>query len=427
VLASAALLAAALPASGQSRLESFRVVDEPQVSERVIRQAEWASELVFALGLSDALPEAADEADLFGLLCPEQSEQTLIAGGRMAPSGAPYRVAVHSPPDSERGNAVRLVISVPATALYALTVTGVGAQRWTIDREAIGHLNASALGVAQAPRVVALRAGPHELAGYMAHDAHVDQVELNAFRPWCVAPATGWRAHRPLTFASIARTLVTSLGLERRLPIVEADIRAEGERFEAASAWGGRTNRELAQPASGGAWATAVDSPAEFSYRLRAEKAGVYSLMARVHGTGPEIWSIDGKYRVTVKPTQQADAVDASGFTWVHVLTRHLDTGDHIVRALLPRGAGVDELRLARRSNSDADYLAVLNDAGFSMGIPGQPVTQTAAFENLSDPLFAELAARLPERLAGDPGPVPSWVRDDELEALDALASRPEL
>lgn len=420
------LCGAASAAAAQTRLESFRIVDEPRVSERVIRQSEWASELVFALGLSDALPDEPADADVFGLLCAEQSERTLVAGGLMAPAGAPYRVAVHSPPDGQRGEPVRMVISVPGTAIYALTVTGVGGQRWTIDRQVVGHLNASALGVAQAPRVVALRAGPHELAGYLAHDARVDQVELSAYRPLCIAPASGWRGHRPLSFASIARTLVVALGLERHLPIVALEPPVEGESFESASAWGGRTNRNLAQPASSGAWATAVDSPAEFAYRAHTAKPGTWSLMARIHGADAQIWQIDG-YRVSVEPQSQIGDLDPDGFGWVHVMTRHLDAGDHRIRALVPRGAGIDELRFARRGASDADFIAVLEDAGFSMGIPAQPVTQTAAYTNLSNPLFAELASRLRERLAGAPGPVPPWVRGAEIDALEAAPPAPEL
>jgi hypothetical protein len=407
------------PASAEPHLERFRMADAPRVSERVIEQGEWAAELVFALGLSDALPEDHDEADLFGLLCAEQSEHRLGAGGRMIPTDAPYRVSMLPAPDHRPGDPIRMIVTLPATALYALTVNGVGGQRWAIDQRPIGHLNASALGVAQAPRVIPLRAGPHEISAYLTPDARIDRVELAAYRPLCIAPAEGWSSRRSLTFAAGARTLVHALGLERRLPLAGREISIEGERYQSASAWGARTNRPLEQPASAGAWAIAVDSPAEFAYRVQLTEPGVYSLLARVHGTGAEIWSVDGRYRVTVRPDPQP-----SGLHWAHVMTRHLDQGEHTVHALLPRGAGIDMLRFVRRRASDADYIAVLHDAGFhEIGVPSQPVTKTAAYASLSNPLFAQISARLLARLAGIAPPASDWVRDLESTGVSFPAS----
>ncbi len=403
----ASVLSMVSPALAEPRLERFRPAEPPRVSERVIEQGEWASELVFALGLSEALPEDHDETDLFGLLCAEQSENTLGPGGRMIPSDAPYRVSMQPPHSRGPNEPVRMIVSLPATALYALTVNGVGAQRWSVDRRPIGHLNASKLGVAQAPRVIPLRAGPHELSVFMAPDARIDRVELAAYRPLCIAPAEGWSPRRPLTFAAGARTLVSALGLERRLPVDGSPILVEGEGFVSASAWGGRTNRTLSVPASGGAWAIAVDSPAEFAYRAELPEPGVYSLLARIHGSGSEIWSIDGHYRVTVHPDAEAGSLQ-----WAHVMTRHLDQGEHTVHALIPRGSGIDTLRWVKRRDSDSDYIAVLRDAGFrEIGVPSQPVTQTAAYASLSNPLFTEISGRLLGRLAGNEPPPPGWVR----------------
>lgn len=422
LLSFANALAVDSPASAESRLERFRRVDEPRVSERVIEQGEWASELVFALGLSDALPEQYDETDLFGLLCAEQSEHRLGHGGRMIPSDAPYRVSMLPSPSLRPGEPVRMIITLPATALYVLTINGVGAQRWVIDQRTVGHLDASGLGVAQAPRVIPLRAGPHELSAYLAPGARIDRVELAAYRPLCIAPAQGWSPRRPLTFAAAARTLVRSLGMERRLPLAGSAVHIEGEHYRSASAWGGRTNRQLAQPASAGAWAIAVDSPAEFAYRAHLPEPGVYSLLARIHGSGAEIWSIDGRYRVTVHP-----GIEASGLQWAHVMTRHLDRGEHTVHALIPRGSGIDALRFVRRRASDSDYIAVLRDAGFDeIGVPSQPVTQTAAYASLSNPLFTEISSRLLERLAGDAPPAPDWVRALETGDVALPASTPE-
>jgi hypothetical protein len=401
------------PAPADTQLSRFRTVDEPLVSERVIEQGEWASELAFALGISGALPENPAAEDVFGLLCPERAERDTESGGRRVPVGAPFRVAFDAPAARRLGEPIRVVAQLPSTALYALTVTGVGPQRWVIDQRTVGHLDPTALGVAQAPKIIALRKGPHELTAYLSHSARVDRIELAAYRPFCVTPADGWRDHRMLTFASSARTLVAALGLERRLPIDGEPTAIEGEDYESVSVSGGSTNRRLSDPASGGAWATAVDRPAEFTYRTVIEEPGVYSLIARIHGEGEEIWSIDGGYRVAIRPEEVTES-----FARTHVVTLHLSGGEHVIRALLPKGAGIDTLHLVRRRARDVDYIALLEDEGFHSGVPNQPVTQTDAYRSLSRPLFAEISSHFLSRLAGNFQRAPWWVRRDEKRAI---------
>ena len=400
-------------ARADTQLSRFRTVDEPLVSERVIEQGEWASELAFALGISGALRTDSSAEDVFGLLCPERAEREPESGGRRAPIGAPFRVAFDLPAARLPGESVRVVANLPATALYALTVTGVGPQRWAIDQRTVGHLDPTPLGVTQAARIIPLRKGPHELTAYLSHSARVDRIELAAYRPYCVTPADGWRDHRSLSFAASARTIVAALGLERRLPIDGEPIAIEGEDYESVSAYGGSTNRRLADLASGGAWATAVNRPAEFTYRTPIEQPGVYSLIARIHGEGEEIWSIDGGYRVTIRPEGAI-----AGFALTHVVTLHLSGGEHVIRALLPKGAGIDTLHLVRRRARDIDYIALLEDEGFRSGVPNQPVTQTDAYRNLSRPLFAEISSHFLSRLAGGFQRAPWWVRRDERKAI---------
>jgi hypothetical protein len=124
----AVLAGVAETARGEAQLSRFRMVDEPLVSERVIEQGEWASELVFALGISGALSEDHSAEEVFGLLCPEQAERDTESGGRLAPIGSPFRVAFDAPPARQLGEPIRVVANLPSSALYALTVTGIGAR-----------------------------------------------------------------------------------------------------------------------------------------------------------------------------------------------------------------------------------------------------------------------------------------------------------
>jgi len=367
---------------------------EASASRRVLFQSEWAANLAIALGLSQALPEDSDAEEVFGLLCPEGAERRTIAGGRRLPTESAFRVSVDAPRRESPGDPVRVVISVPATAVYMLSVEGTGAQRWSIDQRPVGHLDASALGVAQAPAVVALRRGPHELTGYLTHAARIDRVELAAYRPLCIAPAEGWRADRPLTYAGHARTLVRALAIEQRLPASGDPILVEGESYSHASAWGKRSKRPFASPTSGDSWVTAAGSPAEFSYRVRIDEPAVFSIQARLHGQGPQLWSIDGRYRVTAIPGK-----GSQDFAWTDVTTLSLTTGEHVIRALLPQDDGIDAFRLVRRKSRDTDYLTLIEEAGFRGGAPAAYVTRAAAFASLSNPTFSEHAQHFLEHV----------------------------
>jgi hypothetical protein len=100
------------------------------------------------------------------------------------------------------------------------------------------------------------------------------------------------------------------------------------------------------------------------------------------------------------------------------VVTLHLSGGEHVIRALLPEGAGIDTLHLVRRRARDVDYIALLHDEGFRSGVPNQPVTQTDAYRSLSRPLFAEISSHFLSRLAGGFQRAPWWVRRDEKKAI---------
>ena len=74
----------ALPAAGSSAA--------PVASERLVPEEEWASDLVDALALDRALPDAPRPADFFSLLCAEQ----VGAGGRLGRAQRSRRSALRS-------------------------------------------------------------------------------------------------------------------------------------------------------------------------------------------------------------------------------------------------------------------------------------------------------------------------------------------
>jgi hypothetical protein len=384
----------------------------------IVSESEWAAQLVDVLDLDRVLPEEPDEAELFALLCAEQAELALVEGGRRLPADASFRVAVEAPRPRSPFGPVRFTISVPGTALYQLTVEGVGLQRWVIDGRPVGHLDPSPLGVAQADAIVPLREGPHEVSAYLAPHARVDRVELAAYRALCAAPADGWKATRPLRYGAMAHTIVRVFDFGRTLPALEQEeLHIEGERFDEVSAGGERSRRRLATAASAGSWAAAVSSPAAFTWTFRLEEPRVVSLEALTHGVLPQIWSLDGRYRVTLRPESVP-----GGFSWNHVLTIPLASGQHSLRALVSRGSGIDAIRVIPRRSSDADHVRALEKMGFRGGAPDQPVPRSVVLETLSSPSFREFAGGLRLRMQGGQVEHSVALRDNE---PDPFISRP--
>lgn len=400
MLAAAVWLAAAAAASAaDSTLPAGDANAAPVASERLVREEEWASDLVDALALESALPDQPSPADSFSLLCAEQIEREVGSGGRNAPVGPLFEASADVPPSRRPGEPARVVLTVPATALYSFSVEGEGLQRWVIDQQPVGHLDPTALGVAWAAATIPLREGPHEISGYFGREAFASRVSLMAQRSLCIAPADGWHAERPLTHGAKARTLVRAFGFERRLPPKGSPFEIEGEAYDSVSAGGGRTNRRVAVAASQDIWATASQGPVELSWTLHLEEPAVVTLEARVLGEGPQLWSIDARYRTSLTPSGGPDV-----FAWEHVLTLPLGSGDHELRALIPRRAGVDRMRVTPRRSRDGDYLAVMRELGIPVGAAESFVTHGDALTDLSSGVFLELANGFQKRIEGEPG-----------------------
>jgi hypothetical protein len=380
-----ALAIGPLPAAAQSR-EGIGMA-EPALMESgvVVREEQWAGTLVRALALGEVLEDQPESRDLFALLCADKAEMTTQAGGRRAPARAAFRISEEMVEDRAPGEPVRVVLDVPATALYQLAVEGEGKQRWTVDQRKAGHLDPSALGVAFGPRVVPLREGPHELAGYLAPRSRVDRVELVAHRPLCIAPAAGWRVGEPLTGGALARTLVRALGLDRSLPEEQVVVELEGERFESSSDWGSPTNAPPpdSEAETRAEWARAGEKPTEFTYRVRLLEPGVFSVLAQVVTGGEQIWSIDGR-----------------------------------IRARVPPGSGIDRIRIVKRQSSDADDIEGLEQMGLRVGGVNTFVTRSGVQEAVFHPAFQELADGFLERAAGSSAEAPLVVFDDRVPPL---------
>jgi hypothetical protein len=370
-----------------------------------VRQEQWADRLAAALGLEDAMPPGAPAEQVFALLCPEG-----------VPESGDGAISAVLPRWNGGSGDVPVQIDVPRPGLYVVEVDGKGPQSWRAGGRPAGAINPTPWGVAVAPFVVPLPAGPQTVVGSFESNSSASRVTLRPHRGVCVQPRDGWAAGQPLRFADKARTLVRALGLEGRLPVEGPAEIVEGETFDRTSPDGEVSDQALAAPASGGAWAVAGGAGAELRWSLGADGAGVVTLLARLHGPKPQVWLVGDAAPRTVQP-----AAGAEGWVWTEIATLPLGAGPVSIRARLAPGSGVDVMRLQRRRDADSDYLAVLDALGVQEGAPDALVDDAAAGANLANPTLRTLLGGFLMGPAGLPANGLAFIEHDQ----DRLYTRP--
>ena len=363
-----------------------RVVTETVPRGPWVSEEDWADRLVGALGLGSAAGSEASPAALFALLCPppaQDGEVSVSLPIRPAPGATSFAVD----------------LSVPEAGLYALTVEGHGVQQWRAGDRNAGETDPHLERPGRAPQLLPLPAGVQTLSASFDPGSTATRVTLERYRQLCIEPRDGWTAGQPLRFGDKARTLVRALGLESRLPIEGPPQTIEGETFHALPGQASVTDELLSAPTSGGAWAKADRDGAELRWEVRIDDPGIVTLLARIHGSAAQIWSIGNTSPRVIHP-----AAAAAGWVWTEIATVPLGEGVQTLRAQLRQGAGVDVIRVLRRRDGDQDYLAVLDAIGVEEGAADELVDASAASANLANPVVHTLLAGFLQRLAM-PGP----------------------
>jgi hypothetical protein len=81
-------------------------------------------------------------------------------------------------------------------------------------------------------------------------------------------------------------------------------------------------------------------------------------------------------------------------------MTTPLVSGEHVIRALVPRNSGIDVIQVVRHRSAAADYVEVIEQMGFRGGASDTPVTREVGLANLMEPAFVELSSNFLERMA---------------------------
>jgi hypothetical protein len=187
--------------------------------------------------------------------------------------------------------------------------------------------------------------------------------------PSCVAsvePVGGWLPTAVTTVEDVAVTAVRAMDLESELPPAEPPLELSGSAFE--------VDEKLAQgslePGFAGESLKAGNEGLRGLVSVVLKEPGLYTLSVFGTAGAGQRWVADACRKSVVCP--------ASGSGWRVVMSQPLNAGRHTLAVNLGDGAVVERIRLERKKDAPADYLATLRRLGFDPG-PDGPVARDKA------------------------------------------------
>ena len=238
-----------------------------------------------------------------------------------------------------------------------------------------------------------------------------------------IEPIGGWKPAAVATTGDVAVTVLKAVDLEYELPpsdtaleIPASEIQAEGGTAVLEASYG-------VVPGLAGLWLKAGPKGLDASVFLDLAESGLYSVSVfGVTGGGLRFTADACKKSVLC-----ADPSPAGGPRWRQVFSGEFAGGRHFLTVNLGRGAAVQRIRVERKKDAAADYLAALRRLGLDLGAEG-PITREKAVEAMRfiktrrglDPLnlcfdivereptlVATQGAGQPGTTPGGPGPEP--------------------
>lgn len=342
----------------------------------------WARMLLGAFELEGAIPPGARASDAFGALA--WTESLLLPGARFTSSegveveggsvragsgigevrytlavvrGGDYRIRCHVQGDPTR----------PVRAEVGLAAGGAS-RGFDLDPPA------GAAGWVAAGRLY-LDPGSYTAAILLPAGTALDYLEVAPPCLRAVEPPEGWRQRAVTSRDDLAVTLLQALDAEHALPpdalpieMRAADVQVEGSLLEAAA------EPEAAAPAIQDLRLEGGSEGLRAVGFVEIPRSGLYTLYAfSTPGAGLSFLA-DGCSRAVLCPQ------DGASLAWRPMLTRRFEEGRHHVDVTLGAGARVEGLRLERKRDDVAGYVAALRSLGFDPG-PAGPVTRARAGE----------------------------------------------
>lgn len=342
-----------------------------------VESSSQASQVFATLSWRDSLSYPADRylrAD--GALVREEGGQREVAAAE-GPAEVVYPLAVVQSGDY----LVRLRLAGdpahPATAevlpmkggsaLKTFTFVPAGATGWVLGGSAF------------------LDPGAYTASVLLPPGTRLAQVEV---APPCVnpiEPVGGWKPAGVTTQDDLAVTSLKAMDQQNELPPADTPLELSGADFQleppAAPSASGLEAMTLKAGPRGVRASVSVEIPAP----------GLYTLSAFVNPGNGQRWLADACRKAIVCPGSRSG--------WRAVMTQPFSKGRHTLTVALADGAAVERLRLERKKDSAADYVATIRRLGLDPG-PVGPVTRDKALEAMR--FIRDRRRQLLAQLCGD-------------------------
>jgi len=215
--------------------------------------------------------------------------------------------------------------------------------------------------------VVHLEPGAYDTAVLLPEGATLEHVEL---APPClhpIEPHGGWQPTAITTTEDVAVTVLQAVDMEYELPPAAPPLEFRGSdlRLEDGS---------RAVDASAGDDGSFRGGPRGAQVLLVANvtEPGLYTLSVFGSASGGQRWTADGCRTQALCPSP--DSVER----WRVVLSGELGEGRHLLTAALGPGSSIDRIRLERKKDAPADYVATVARLGLDLGEESEVSRETA-------------------------------------------------
>ena len=374
-----------LTAAGVTALALLPLYGDPRPSP--VTHPEWARMILRAMDLLDNLPLADQASQVFSTLSWKNSlsyradhyqkgEGVTVVGDdpsrRVQASAAvgevSYPVAIARGGDYR----VRLLLAGSPSAAAETEIRAFGEDK---PQKVFTVPVAETAAWADAGHVH-LDPGSYSATVLLPKGTTLEYLEL---APPClnpIEPLGGWKPAAVATTGDVAVTVLKALDLEYELPpsdtaidIPASDIKAEGGSAVLDASYG-------VVPGLAGLWLKAGPKGLDASVFLDLTESGLYSVSVfGVTGGGMRFTADSCKKSVLC-----ADASPTAGPRWRQVFSGEFSGGRHFLTVNLGRGAAVQRVRVERKKDAAASYLATVRRLGLDLG-PDAPISREKAVE----------------------------------------------
>jgi hypothetical protein len=369
-----------------------------------VTHAEWGRMLLRALELDEMLPPGSQASAVFSILSWKNSlayrgdRYAWADGVEVVGEGITRRVQA-----TAEAAEVRYPLAVVRAGDYKVRVRTQGSP----ESPAAVELRR----VGEAAPTASFRIVPASVSGWVeGGSTHLDpggyeasvllprgtDLEWLEVAPPCLAaiePPGGWRGTAVALTTDVAVTMVKALNAESELPPAATPIEVSGGSFQVTSATLSVASASTVEEM----WLRAGPQGLEAVAFADLPEAGLYTLSVFGSETGTQSWLFDSCQKAVLCGALNA----GKGARWRTLLTAEFTAGRHFFTVKLAAGAVVERLRVERRKDTPADYLATIRRLGFDPG-PDGPITRDKAIDAMRF-----LQGRRKEVLGGPCGDVP--------------------